>query len=275
MPLFTANDSSSGSPISTPSRVNLAPNTANRDAMFGNTTADAFITGETIGVFGVDATEIAVGNKYLSAVAANNGGTGGSFVPGNTLNVENTGATVITGAQVAVVSTKVRTASVAAGGTGYANGDTITLATGSGSNAGVFTVTTGAADNIVASVAITNAGSFTTNPTLTGGATAKITGSGTGCTLTVTMKIDSVAVLSPGNYTVVPTEVDANQPTGGGGTGATLALTFGSRTKGIAHTGWNLRKVGSGGRAGRVTYETLVAGGISNDASDDSTLADS
>lgn len=26
------------------------------------------------------------------------------------------------------------------------------------------------------------------------------------------------------------------------------------------HAGWNLRKVGTGGRAGRVTYETLVAG---------------
>lgn len=30
-------------------------------------------------------------------------------------------------------------------------------------------------------------------------------------------------------------------------------------TPGVAHSGWQLRTVGSGGRAGRVTYETLVA----------------
>lgn len=38
---------------------------------------------------------------------------------------------------------------------------------------------------------------------------------------------------------------------------------------GIAHSGWNLRIAGSGGRAGRVFYETLVAGGITGDGSDD------
>lgn len=42
-----------------------------------------------------------------------------------------------------------------------------------------------------------------------------------------------------------------------------------------AHSGWNLRTVGSGGRAGRVFYETLVAtGSISGDASDDNVLPD-
>ena len=42
----------------------------------------------------------------------------------------------------------------------------------------------------------------------------------------------------------------------------------------ITHTGWNLRTEGSGGRAGRVFYETLVAGGIGTDASDDTVLPD-
>lgn len=42
-----------------------------------------------------------------------------------------------------------------------------------------------------------------------------------------------------------------------------------------AHAGWNLRTVGSGGRAGRVFYETLVAmGSMSGDASDDTVLPD-
>ena len=41
------------------------------------------------------------------------------------------------------------------------------------------------------------------------------------------------------------------------------------------HAGWNLRTVGSGGRAGRVQYETLVAmGSLSSDGDDDSVLPD-
>lgn len=36
----------------------------------------------------------------------------------------------------------------------------------------------------------------------------------------------------------------------------------------VTHTGWVVKTTGSGGRAGRVTYETLVAGGIGTDAED-------
>jgi len=44
---------------------------------------------------------------------------------------------------------------------------------------------------------------------------------------------------------------------------------------GPSHAGWVLRTEGSGGRAGRVFYETLVAGGsMSGDANDDAILPD-
>lgn len=43
---------------------------------------------------------------------------------------------------------------------------------------------------------------------------------------------------------------------------------------GIAHSGWVLRTEGQGGRAGRVSYEVLVAGGITGDGSDDTVLPD-
>ena len=43
----------------------------------------------------------------------------------------------------------------------------------------------------------------------------------------------------------------------------------------IPHSGWVLRKEGTGGRAGRVTYEVLVAtGSIATDASDDTNMPD-
>jgi hypothetical protein len=55
-------------------------------------------------------------------------------------------------------------------------------------------------------------------------------------------------------------------------TSNTASEAFGGK---IAHTGWTIRTEGSGGRAGRVTYETIVAGGISGDAvSDDPLLGD-
>lgn len=48
-----------------------------------------------------------------------------------------------------------------------------------------------------------------------------------------------------------------------------------SATSGVAHAGWVLRTEGSGGRAGRVQYETLVAGGsITGDGADDTQFPD-
>jgi hypothetical protein len=43
----------------------------------------------------------------------------------------------------------------------------------------------------------------------------------------------------------------------------------------ITHTGWVRRTTGTGGRAGRVQYETLVAGGsITGDQADDRQFPD-
>jgi len=60
MPLWGKNDAASNSTIFAPTSVKLAPNSANRDNLFDNTTADAFISGATVGQFGVDSNEIAV-----------------------------------------------------------------------------------------------------------------------------------------------------------------------------------------------------------------------
>jgi len=51
------------------------------------------------------------------------------------------------------------------------------------------------------------------------------------------------------------------------------ANTGGTEADGVAHAGWNKRTAGSGGRSGRVFYETLVAGSsITGDAADDTEL---
>lgn len=51
------NDAASNSVLWAPARVKTAANSANRDALYGNTTADAFITDQTVGQYGVDEDE--------------------------------------------------------------------------------------------------------------------------------------------------------------------------------------------------------------------------
>ena len=62
MPLWGSSDAASNSTIFAAAQVKVTPNTANRTALFGNTTADAFITGVTVGQYGVDQNEIQAGD---------------------------------------------------------------------------------------------------------------------------------------------------------------------------------------------------------------------
>ena len=57
MALWSNTDANTSVPKFAPSLVNLTNTQTNSNLMYANTTASAFITGETIGVFGVDTTE--------------------------------------------------------------------------------------------------------------------------------------------------------------------------------------------------------------------------
>lgn len=138
------------------SQLNKPANTSNQTALYGNTTMGAFEAKEVNGQYGVDVVE-----------AAN---TSSDFkkVPHAGWNLKTTG----TGSLTALT--------IVAGGTGYANTDTIRVtATGTGSVNATATLTTNSTGGITA-VTITNTGvGFTTaNPTVTittsGGSTANI-----------------------------------------------------------------------------------------------------
>lgn len=224
-------------------------------------------------------------------VALNGPGTGGSYVPGEHLSVSGgTGTATVAN----VVSTEVRTVAVVNGGTGYTNNDVVTLNTGTGT-AATFTVTTGAADTTVASLALTTRGIYTSNPTLVQcGTTSADAEVSNGLTVTVTMRVKAISTVNAGSYSVLPTLSGAATTGSAAGTGATLDLTMGvdyvamsntglgytsaptvtfggaggSGSTGtavvthgtvVAQPGWILQTVGSGGRAGRVQTEVLVA----------------
>ena len=75
------NDASSNAPAWATALVNLPSNTANRDALFGNTTQEAFnnagvATKKAVGLFGMDATEARVANGSIVSFTITNPGSG-------------------------------------------------------------------------------------------------------------------------------------------------------------------------------------------------------
>ena len=349
MAQWGSQDVTSNSVIWAPATVSLTPNVANRDLMYGNTTGDAFITGQTIGMFGVGKEEMTYGsagkravasvtvndpgtgwteiptvdianaagdttgtgatgtaNATVVEVALNGPGTGGTYIPGEVLTITSGTGTKAT---TTVTHTEIRTApDIVVAGTGYVNTDVVSMTTGTGTQA-TFTVTTGAADTIPASLALTTRGDYTVNPTsMTAAVTSNVSGVGVGLTITCNTRIKTIELTTGGVYTALPGDLSAEPTTGSAtGTGATIDTTIGvgpvqvtdggsgftlpakitfggaggsganatgilatsSSAGAVAHTGWIKRTVGSGGRAGRVQTEVLVAGGIITDASDD------
>jgi hypothetical protein len=69
-------DNSSNVPLWVAATVNLTPDSANAASLFGNTTTDAFITGQTIGIFGVDDSE-AITNHIATGWIKRTTGSGG------------------------------------------------------------------------------------------------------------------------------------------------------------------------------------------------------
>ena len=260
--------------------VNLTPNTTNQTALFGNTTVGAFVANKAVGQFGLDTTEIRVsGNAAVQQYIITNPGSGyaanAAVTVANTTggaNIQLANSTVATGRVTAV------TANVTVGG--YTSAPTVTIAAPAAQSFNANSAVTNATDAIAISsansiflagdrVTYTVAAGNTALTNLTSGATYFIkTSNSTAVTLTDVPNGNTI------DLTKGLTET-GHSLTGQTAT-AVAELTEVGYTKGAAHTGWVMRTVGTGGRAGRVQYETLVAfgGNFSTDASDDAILPD-
>ena len=252
--------------------VNLPANSVNRDLLFGNTTPDAFTTGRTVGMFGVDVTEMGVTNASIVAYTLTFAGSGYAANAAVTVSGNATSnATATTGRITAV---NVNTA-----GSGYTSGalPTVTVAAPgainiiSNTSAGGFSNTN---DTFLISTAnskfAVNDKVFYAVPTsntplapLAGNTFYYVQAANT-----TTIKL----ALTPGgaaiNITDIRNDASPETHTIRGETATAVAVTSGAQ-HGATHSGWVLRKVGSGGRAGRVTYETLVAMGSMTNAGGD------
>jgi hypothetical protein len=158
---------------------------------------------------------------------------------------------------------------------------------------GQFTCTAttlAAGDHIVIGGTITGTGSITghtagkiyevsavtgTSPSVTGftvtqeDGTAVVSTAGNGTGLTYTPYTIVMITGTGNNAQYFEIQATADQAT------ASTDLGYGSSGMSATHAGWVRRTVGTGGRAGRVFTETLVAmGSMSSDASDDTVLPD-
>jgi hypothetical protein len=338
-------------------QVKRTPNTANRDALYTNTTPNAFIDGTTVGQFAVDATEIAVVNGSIAAYTITFAGSGYRAnatvtVSGNAtsnatanslgrisaVNVNTTGSGYTTNPTVTVAAPAAQTFNsntalyldatfnsdtgvanstdfiTTSSAHGFSNGDLVQYRTATGNTA--LSGLTNAASYYIR-FANTTAFKLSTSETsanldLTAAATGEtghtlrrvgqgfisigtnVLQNGDRVTYTVAASNTALTGLTNGaTYFVVganSTGVELSTTNGGNaivltpgvsesghsltGETATAAAVLSYAGRGVAHTGWVLRTVGSGGRAGRVQYETLVAGGIISDGDDDTIFKD-
>jgi hypothetical protein len=257
---------------------NATPNTgvgSNRQKFYNNVSRSAYVTNIIAGQFGVDTTEIGVGNGNVVHITVTNNGTG--YTANATLTITGGGGSSAAGTGTANSTGKISSVNISNGGSSYETNPTVAVAAPSSvtfsSSAGVLAnsmITFSAAASYIVGDAIT----YTTpgSNTVVGGLANNTTyyvesNDGTRIALTTI----------PGGSRITLTAKAATENHNLTGTTATaVAVVGGAKNKGVAHAGWVNRVVGTGGRAGRVQYETLVAmGSITGDGSDDSILPDS
>lgn len=272
-------------------QYNKTGNSANRDAFYNNVTPDAYVAGLTAGQFGVDPTEMAVGSGNVAQIIVTNNGTG--YIANATITFSGGGGASAAATGTANSFGKISGANISNEGSSYETNPTIDFAAPANTSFNANSAVTGGPStglttdaNSTIGVAILSA-EFGTAAFKTGDAIKYRVNAGN--TAIGGLTTETIYYVQHANTTKIALSATS------GGTRITLTKGFtetghylqgitatgaavvgGALNKGVAHAGWNVRTVGSGGRAGRVQYETLVAmGSLTGDGSDDSILPDS
>jgi hypothetical protein len=274
--------------------------------MFANTTLNAFIPGKAVGVYGVDATEMGYttgsSNGIYRVTSAGTGYGANAVVTlafaNGTSNVSAANSTVGTsGTNAGRVTTLTSNVTIA----NMTSEPTLTIAAPASIN--ITANSTGFANGTVAgasnsSFIITSANTrWQVGDRLYYGVPsantpiAPLTGNSYYYVSFANSTVIKLATTASGsNIAITDTRVlgAAETHTFVGDTATGVLIQSGAKVNGVAHAGWVLRTEGTGGRAGRVQMETLVAMGslgaqtaaygtaaLVADASDDSILHDS
>lgn len=279
-------DNAANSVLWGPVQLNQAPTRTNANLLFGNTTANGYGTGEIIGMYGVDTTETGVAGGNLVSGFVTFSGSGYNANATVTVTVVDGGSSGVVNAQANSIG-KISALNISTRGSGYNVPPTITVAapaaqTFSGNVTGGQVLLGNATANGFLVLGATNRAFFQNNDVvryLVGTGNTAIGGLANNTQYYVITPNSSVIQLkeTPNGGAINLASVSATAQAGHSITGetATGAVTV-SGGKKVAHAGWNIKREGTGGRAGRVQWETLVAmGSIGSDASDDVALPDS
>lgn len=284
MPLWGNTDDAANSVISAPAGFNQAPTRANANLLYGNTTLSGVVTNEVVGMYGVDTTEIGVGTGPVVEGIITFAGSGYASNAAVAFSSNNTGSSAAANAQTSATG-RVSAINISTNGSGYTTSPIITVAAPAAQTfPGNTTAVTIGNSTVNGFITLgSNRAFFVNNDIVTylvaasntalGGLSNNtqffvITTNSTAIQLSATINGPAI------NISSVPTSAQAGHSlTGETATG--VVTVGGSKNKGIAHAGWVVRTAGTGGRAGRVQYETLVAmGSMSSDGSDDNQLPD-
>lgn len=276
MPLWGKTDDAANSVGFAVNQFKKTANSDNKTAFYGNTSAWFDNNKQVAGQFGVSAAETQVGSGNVATGVITNGGSGYTGNASVTFTVTNGGSGASANGNVAVG--RVATFNIEAAGSGYKTAPTITFSAPSAIVFNGNTAVTGGA------ITLSNANT----KFLVGD---KVTYAGNTLSTPVGLTDNTLYYVSFANTTVIKlaatlgganiaiTSAAGDNTTAGGATltGETATgyvVVGGGENKG-ATAGWNIRTVGTGGRAGRVQYECLVAmRNLSGDGSDDSILPD-
>jgi len=272
MPQWGNNDVASNCVVWSPALFNQAPNTANRDALFGNTTSGAFVNNEIIGLYGVNTTEMGVGAGAVINIIITSSGSG--YFSNGTVTFAGGGGASAAANAAANSSGRVTVVNITNGGSSYETPPTVTI-----SAPAAQSFNANSAVNANGFIAITS-NKFQVDDAVTylvaAGNTA-VAGLANATQYFVQAANSTGVYLSATSGGAAITLTKGATETGHSLTGetATAAAIVGG-AQGVQHAGWVVRTEGTGGRAGRVQYETLVAMvSIAGDASDDNQLPDS
>jgi hypothetical protein len=239
-------------------------------AMFTNTTISAFVPGQAVGVFGIDTTEMGLSSGPLGLARVTFGGSGYSANATVTITATNGGTSGAANAfanTTAGVGGKITAINVTANGSGYVTNPTVVISAPTALN---ITANTSGVSNTADVLLLATANSRfqagdrlfygvptgnTAIPNLVGNTFYFVT-------FANTTALALSTTLGGSNVDIATTVAVAGQThTLTGDTATGVILTRGAKNGGVAHAGWVVRREGTGGRAGRVHYETLVAGG--------------
>lgn len=155
---------------------------------------------------------------YIDTVAVNAGGTG--YILTEILTVSGGTATVAASFEVSALG--VSASAINAGGTGYVASEELTVVGGTGT-AAILTISTVDGSGTITGISVTTDGSYTTLPTNPVSVTG---GSGSGATFNLTVDIvTAVRYNNAGAYTSNPSS-PVSTTASGSGTGCTLTVTF-------------------------------------------------